>query len=65
MADIDASTTFEAHDLDLGGITVTTMRDTAGVSAFAANTSTSGCGFPTACSCACSTQPPQPGVAGV
>ncbi|MFI5979923.1 thiazolylpeptide-type bacteriocin [Streptomyces sp. NPDC098789] len=57
MADINAATTFEATDLDLGGITVTTMRDTAGVSAFSANTSTSGCGFPGASSCACVQHP--------
>ncbi|EFL19208.1 thiopeptide-type bacteriocin [Streptomyces sp. C] len=64
MADFDAATSFEAHDLDLGGITVTAMRDTAGVSAFAAGSSTSTCGIPTATACQCVTQQPQtvPGV---
>ncbi|MEU8774217.1 thiazolylpeptide-type bacteriocin [Streptomyces sp. NPDC048606] len=63
MADIDVGTTFDAHDLDLGGITVTTMRDTSGVSSFAANTSTSGCGIPTACQWTCSQMPQHaPGV---
>ncbi|MEU8438075.1 thiazolylpeptide-type bacteriocin [Streptomyces sp. NPDC029216] len=64
MADFDAATLFEAHDLDLGDITVTSMRDTADLSAFAKSCSTATCGIPTACACQCSVQQPQtvPGV---
>ncbi|MEW1632810.1 thiazolylpeptide-type bacteriocin [Streptomyces sp. NPDC093801] len=64
MADFDAATLFEAHDLDLGDITVTSMRDTADVSAFAKSCSTATCGIPTACACHGSMQQVQtvPGV---